>query len=134
MSVRNDQRQRYGPATMEPDDSLVREPLPPDPRSPWSSWAWPQATGTRVLLGALALLLVVTVVGTTALVLRDLRGQPMRATSATPTVAPLATATVAPTPVTPPRSPQDNGWTEYTAGIAGSHVWSGDVKFAASSP
>jgi len=109
-------------------------PLPPEPQSPWASSAVPQATGTRVagraraLLGALALLLVITVVGTCVLVLRDLHIQvtgPSPVTRATAT----ATATVPPGTPTPvlPRDPKDNGWTEVGRGVFG------DAKFAPSS-
>ncbi len=129
----DDRRQDRRLATMEPwggdGDGLTREPLPPEPRSPWLSWSFPQSTGTRVLLGALAALLVVTVVGTTALVIRDLHMQPSQTTTHRPSVSTTATATVAPTTITPPRSPQDNGWTAFTPA-----VWGGDVKFSQSSP
>ncbi len=113
------------PAVLEPWDTLVREPLPPDE---------PRPGGKLVVLSALAALLVVTLVGTTALVLRDLRAQGSPSMSTTLSVQATSTATVTPTPTTPPRSPQDNGWTEYTAGVTGGRVVSGDVKFSASSP
>jgi hypothetical protein len=125
-------RQSQHPATMEPrepwdGDGLTREPLPPEPQSPWSSWALPQATGMRMLLGALAVLLVVTVVGTTALVLRDLGMQ--RTSTPVMQAAPTATATLlSGTPTPDLRDPKNNGWTQVTIGPFDS------MAFAPSSP
>lgn len=118
----DDRRQDQHSTTLEPLDEFVVEPLPPGPRLP-------RSPGTRVLLGVLAALLVVTVVGTTVLVVRGLRTQASQATSemssarATATVPPTATVPSA-TP-TPAPEPKDYGWTQVTR-------LAGDVKFSAS--
>jgi hypothetical protein len=119
-----DDRRQYGrPATMEQLDELVREPL-----SPGES----RRKDRLALLSGLAALLVVTVVGTSFLVIRDLRAQGSQTTNTT--LATQATATVpsgTPTPK-PSRDPKDYGWTQVTP--TGSTVYGGDVKFSASSP
>lgn len=108
------------PTTIGPrdGDGFVREPLPREPRPP-------RSPGMRVLLGALAALLVVTVVGTTALVIHNANSPAPQATRTPPFAR--ATATVRFLTPTPPREPKDNGWTQVSR-VAG------DVKFSASSP
>jgi hypothetical protein len=112
-------RESDQPTTSEPSDDLVREPLPPEPRSP-------RSRGRVLLLSALAALLVVTVGGASVLVIHDLGTSGGQPTNAPP--AGQATATVkssTPTPVVS-SDPQANGWTqEKPAGD--------DIKFSASS-
>jgi len=128
----DDPRQQYPhPTTMEPrdGDGLVRERLQPEPKSS-RFLRVPQSVGARAVLSALALLLVVAVVGTSTLVIRNLRAQGSPSTIAStsaPATVPRATPTPVPAYEVPAPDPKDNGWTQVTP--AG-----GDIKFSASSP
>jgi len=122
----DDRRQYRRPSTMEAwdQDGLRREPLPPDPGSPWSQ----RSIGTRMLLGALAALLIVTLVGTTFLVIRAVRNQESPTTSTSTSTQ--ATATVASgTPTPDLRDPTNNGWNQVQTALG----QFADVKFAPSS-
>jgi BNR/Asp-box repeat len=114
----DNRRESQRPTTLEHWDELVREPLPPEPRFPLS---W----GRIALLGALAVLLVVTVVGASVYIIHDLR-TPGVQTTKTPPAAHATIASGTPTP-TVSSNPKDNGWTQVTP--AG-----GDVTFSTSSP
>jgi hypothetical protein len=103
--------------TMTPDDELVREPLYPRTRPP-------QSAGRIALLGALAALLVVTVMGTTALVARDLHLRSSQTTLTTPGAATVPSWTPTPTPNV--IDPQGSGWTQAPGGNFA------DVQFAQS--
>ncbi|HEV2459163.1 MAG TPA: hypothetical protein VGS80_12460, partial [Ktedonobacterales bacterium] len=114
----DNRRESQRPTTLEHWDELVREPLPPEPRFPLS---W----GRIGLLGALAVLLVVTVVGASVYIIHDLR-TPGVQTTKTPPAAHATIVSGTPTP-TVSSNPKDNGWTQVTP--AG-----GDVTFSTSSP
>lgn len=106
-------------ATMDEPDDMTREPLLSGPR-PMGEGQPPKA----LILSALAIMLVVALVVTTAAVLQGLRSH-----STGSATAPTATATAVPTVITVPIDPKASGWTALSP-----VVWGGDVKFAASSP
>lgn len=110
------------PATVEPQDSLVREPL--SPAAPTSTPSMPSTRRTPILV-ALAALMVLAIVGTAALVAHDVQEQrvspPLVHTSATATL-------VSGTPTANPLDPRTNGWTLVVSGQFD------DVAFAPSSP
>lgn len=101
---------------MMPDDELLREALDPQTQRPQSS------RRTVVLVG-LAALLVLTIVGTSALVLRDLRlsGAPKVSAPA------AATSTASRRTPTPDGDPRNNGWKAVSGGTFA------DVQFTQSS-
>lgn len=110
---------------MTPDeDHLVRESLPAQSYPRRS----PRSAGRIALLAGLAALLVLTIAGTTALVVRDLRLSQPGGTSGTAAVAtwtPSGQSSGAPTAV--PSDPRDNGWTPVSGGSFS------DVQFTQSS-
>lgn len=117
-------RQGQDPTTTEWDgdgDGFVREPLPPEPRAPRPL----RSPGKLILLGSLAALLFIPVVGAAVLVIRNAHTPAPPLASTTPSARAIATVRIS-TP-TPQREPKDNGWTQVT------HA-AGDVKFSASSP
>jgi photosystem II stability/assembly factor-like uncharacterized protein len=106
MLVNGENRPR--PLTMTPDDELVREPLYPPGRLPRP----PQSGGRTALLVALAALLILTIAGTTALVVRDIR---LSQQAGKISIAP--TATIPSGTATPDhRDPSSNGWTPVSGG------------------
>jgi BNR/Asp-box repeat len=112
-----DPRQEQPPTATTPGDDFAVKNLPRPPQSPY----------TRVLLGVLAALLMVTVVGATIVALRNQGTLFAPLARVTPSVQPTATATIQLSTPTPERSPKENGWRQVTS-------LAGDIKFAASNP
>ncbi len=112
-----DPRQEQPLTATTPGDDFVVENLPRPPQSPY----------TRVLLGALAVLLVVTVVGATVVALHNQGAPSAPLARVTPSVRPTATSTIQLATPTPERTPKENGWKQVTS-------LAGDIKFAATNP
>lgn len=105
----------------------TRQSYPLRPRSgPRANGRGNGGNNKTLILGALAALLVVVVVGSIALVLRDLQAQAPRTTSAPTSTIPAATAANT-TPTPDRRDPVNNGWTLVT------QAKFGDIQFAPSS-
>lgn len=111
-------------------DALTRETLSSPPRPAIS------LSKGLLLSGLAGLLIVVMIVGTVALIKGSQGGQSDRTAGTSPTATPsaTATATVRATATSSVFSPTANGWTTYTAGVAGGRVTGGDLQFSASSP